>query len=277
MRKIELIIAIAVLAVSSLAVFDAPPPDIPAMAMADITPAIGPGPTSLFYRGGISAGSGYLRSFNYADFDQLSAWASVPVDKIGRFSAVVGNFAVEELSTETSLSLGYTRSVFSDIHTELDVAVRGGFYSLSFGKSIGGRDLGSGAGFALDMATEAVVYGRTRVAIVAENLTATNMGIEGDIELPRAVSAKVAYSPYTTTDMLFHIRREADVGYCYGVGVSFSPHEIVTFRLGAVTNPDRVTAGIGLKYNIVRFDYALKSHPALPLSHAFGIGIDIER
>ncbi|MCK5833237.1 hypothetical protein KAH81_06150 [bacterium] len=271
-RLISIFVVIVVGSV--LAVFEVPPPDPAAIGMADISPAIGPGPTSLFYKGEITAGGGYIRSFNYSDFDQLSAWASWSHEKIGRFSAVLGGQSVGDLSTETSIGFAYTRPVFSDIHTEFNLAVRGSFYSLSYGKSIGGMDLGSGAGAAFDMAGEAVIYKRTKVSIFAENLTATNLGVEGDIEIPRAVTASIGYSPYNATDMVFHVRRESIAGYTYGLGISFSPHEIVTFRFGAVTNPDRVTAGVGLKYKFARFDYALKSHPALPLSHAASIGID---
>ena len=272
-----LLASLLLLSFAAMAVFEAPSPDAVAMGMADITPAIGLGPTSLFSDGGITAGGAYRRSFNYADFDQLSAWASWSKERIGRFSAVFGTFSVPDLSTETEISLGYTRSIVSDIHTELNIAARGDIYSLSYGKSLGGIDLGSDAGFALDLGAEAVIYKRTRVRILAENLTATNLGVEGDIEIPRAVSASIGYSPYSATDMVFHIRRETGVDYSYGLGISASPHKMITFRFGAATNPDRVTGGIGLKYKFVRFDYSLKSHPALPLTHAVSMGIDLER
>ncbi len=269
--------SLLLLSFAAMAVFEAPSPDPAAIGMADITPAIGPGPTSLFYESGIAAGSAFQRSLDFADFDHVSAWASWSQDRIGRISASFGTFSVPDISTETKISLGYTRSILSDIHTELNIAACGDVYSLSYGKSLGGIDLGSAAAFALDLGAEAIIYNRTRIRVLAENLTATNMGTEGDIEIPRAVSASIGYSPYNATDMVFHIRRETGVDYIYGLGISVSPHKMITFRLGAVTNPDRVTAGIGLKYKFVRFDYALKSHPALPISHAVSIGVDLER
>ncbi len=277
MTILKIFATLSVLVFSAMAVFEAPPPDPSATAMGDIPPAIGPGPTSLFYNGGITAGGGYRRSFGHADFDQLSAWAGWQNDKVGRLSAVFGSCAAGDLSSETSVSLGFTRSIFSDIHTELNLALRGDYFSLSYGNSLGGVDLGSSGSFGLSLAGEAIVYKRTKIALIAENLTATNLGVEGDIELPRAVSAAIGYSPYNSTEMAFHLRRETGAEFVYGLGVAFSPHEIVIFRLGAATNPDRVTAGFGLKYRFARFDYALKSHPALPLTHSASIGIDLER
>jgi len=276
-RTNSILLLSALLAVPALAVFDNQIPDAVSGAMGNITPTIGTGPTSLFGNPGISAGGAYRRSFNYADFDQMSAWAAYTDSKIGRACFTINSFSVTDLSTETKISLGYSRQLFSDIHTELGLGAVTNLHSLSYGKSVSGTELGSGMGVTLDLAAEAVIYNRTRVRVLAENLTATNMGVEGDIELPRAVTGAIFYSPYTATDMVFHIRREAGAEFTYGLGISASPHEIVVFRLGAATNPDRVTGGIGLRYKILRFDYAIKSHPVLPLSHTASLGVEIAR
>ncbi|MGC9314128.1 MAG: hypothetical protein ACP5G4_00715 [bacterium] len=278
MRKLIYgIITIALLATAGFAAFDDYVPDAVASSMGDAPPAIGFGPHSLFGGNGISAGGGYRRSFSYADFDEIGAWASFADEKYGRALLEVSSFGVENLTSETKFGLAYTKPLFSDIHTELGLSAKANIFSLSYESSINGTELGSAMGFTLDFAAEAVVYERTRIRILAENLTATDMGVEGDIELPRAVTGALSYSPYNNTNMMFHVRREAGQDFGYGLGVSASPHEIVEFRLGAATNPDRITGGMGLKYEMVRFDYALKSHPVLPLSHTLTLGIDLAR
>jgi len=268
-------IGLLLAAACALAVFDGFVPDAVSTAMGDMTPSIGFGPSSLFGNYGISAGGGYRRSFNYADFDEMGAWASWSDQKYGRALLNVYSTSAAELSSESKFSLGYSRPLFSDLHTELGLAAKANLHSLSYEPSVEGIELGSAMGFTLDFAAEAVIYERTRVRILAENLTATNMGTSGDIEIPRAVIGAIAYSPYNNTNMVFNVRREASQDFVYGLGLAASTHEIVEFRLGASTNPDRITGGIGLKYSMVRFDYAVKSHPVLPLSHTITLGIDL--
>jgi hypothetical protein len=276
-KLIYAIIFLAILSASSFAVFDDYIPDAVSASMGDIPPSIGFGPHSLFGKPGISAGGGYRRAFNYSDFDELGAWASFSDAKYGRAMLEISSFSVENLTAETKFGLGYSKPLFSDIHTELGLAAKANLYSLSYEPSISGTELGSSMGFTVDLGAEAVVYERTRIRVLAENLGAANMGAEGDIELPRSVTGAISYSPYNNTNMIFHVRREAGVDFIYGMGVSVRPHEIVEFRLGAATNPDRITGGVGLKYEMVRFDYALKSHPLLPMSHTITLGIDLAR
>ncbi len=278
MRRLFILILIGLIAASyAPAVFETPTPDAVSSGMGDITPAVGFGPASLFGGEGISAGGGYRRSFNHSDFDELCAWASWTNEKYGRAIIDVSSFSVENLSGETKFSLGYSRPLFSDIHTELGLAAKANLLSLSYEPSVSGTELGSAMGFTIDLAAEAIIYERTRIRVLAENLTATNMGISGDIEIPRAVTGLIAYSPYNNTTIAFHVRREAGVDFDYNLGVSMQPHEMIEFRLGAATNPDRVTGGIGLNYNVFRFDYALKSHPVLPISHTVTLGFDLAR
>ncbi len=277
MRNTYLITLFTLAITCALAVFEDYIPDAVAAGMGDAPPAIGFGQHSLFGENGISAGGGYRRVFSYSDFDELGAWASFTDEKYGRTMLEVSSFSVENYSSETKFGLAYSRPLFSDIHTELGLAAKANIYSLSYEQSVSGTELGSAMGFTVDFGAEAIVYERTRIRVLAENLTATNMGIEGDVEIPRAVTGAISYSPYTRTNMIFHVRREAGVDFVYGLGVSASPHEIVEFRVGAATNPDRITGGIGLKYEMVRFDYALKSHPVLPLSHTITLGIDLAR
>lgn len=277
MKKTYIIIIFALAISCAFAVFDDYVPDATAAGMGDAPPAISFGPHSLFGENSISAGGSYRRAFNYSDFDELGAWASFTDDKYGRALIEVSSFSVENLSSETKFGLAYSRPLFSDIHTELGLAAKANIHSLSYEPSVSGTELGSAMGFTLDFGAEAIVYERTHIRVLAENLTATNIGIDGDIEIPRAVTGAISYSPYVNTNMLFHVRREAGKEFTYGLGVSASPHEIVEFRLGAATNPDRITGGVGLKYEMVHFDYALKSHPVLPLSHTITLGIDLAR
>jgi hypothetical protein len=72
--------------------------------------------------------------------------------------------------------------------------------------------------------------------------------------------------------MVFHINKQAGKDYSYGLGLSAKPHEVIVLRLGAATNPGRVTAGFGLRFKMVELDYAIKSHPVLPLSHTISAG-----
>ena len=278
MKLPEITIALLMaICIAAPAVFEAPSSDAAASGMGDIPPAIGPGQSSLFGEPGMASGGGYRRSFNHSDFDLISGWFSWTDESVGRIRLAVDAFPGGDYSSETKIGLGYSRSVLDDIHTSLTLAAAGNIYSLSYGQSLSGQDLGSASGLSLDLAAEATVYDRTSFRVLAENLTATNLGAVSDVEIPRSVTAAIGYSPYTMTDMQFYIRRETGSDFTYGLGISASPHEIIIFRLGAATNPDRVTGGLGLRYKFFVFDYALKSHPVLPLSHTISLGIDLAR
>lgn len=276
MRK-TILITLTAISASVLAVFETTIPDAVSAGVGDIRPEIGTGPTSMFLNYNLAVGGGYRRSFNYADFDEISGYASLGREKLGVLSMNLSAFSADDLSSETKLSLGYLRNIFTDIHTSLSLAGRANLHSLSYERSIEGMELGSSMGASFDFAGEAIVYKRTKFRVLARNVTATNMGIEGDIEVPRGVSASVSYSPYTATDMIFFLDKTAGKDHSFGIGLSANPHEIITFRLGAATVPDRVTAGIGIKYKTIRFDYAIKSHPVLPLSHTISLGFEIAK
>jgi len=274
-RTINIVLVICASALACLAVFETPLPEAQATAMGDFNPLIGTGPGSIFGEYGITGGAGYRRSFNYSDFDEACGWSSYGREKLGRFMVNVASYGPGDLTSETKISVGYSRPVVDDIHTKLSFGAVGNLNSLSYGKSVGGIDLGSGAAGSFDIAAEAIIYDRTKVRLLAENITSTNMGVEGDVELPRAVTGLIGYSPYNNTEMMFYVRREASLDYNYGLGISVAPHEMIVLRLGAATNPDRVTGGIGLKYKMVHFDYALKSNPVLPMSHTISLGVEI--
>ncbi len=271
LSAIGIIIAISVS--SCFAVFIGKLTDAACVAFADIPQAIGVSNASLFGGYGIFAGGGYNRSFSHADFDMISGYAAWGQDNIGRITLTGSSFAVDNLTTETQMNIGFSRKLLSDIHNTLALAVRGDLYSLSYGTSVDGTELGSAAALGLTIAAEAIVYERTRISLLVENLSGTNMGTESDIELPRSATGLIGYSPYNATEMAFFITREAGQDFEYALAALASPHEIITFRAGVITNPDRVTAGLGLHYKMVRFDYAIESHPVLPLSHFVSFGV----
>jgi len=54
-------------------------------------------------------------------------------------------------------------------------------------------------------------------------------------------------------------------------GGEFSPTSFLKIRLGATRNPNRFTAGFGIRYHYFQLDYALATHSELGLSHMLTI------
>ncbi len=263
-----------VLVSAAFAAFEGRPSDAACVGFGDIPQVLGVSGASLFGSNGISAGGGWSRSFDHPDFDALSAWISWGDAKIGRIGLTSTNFSTGDLTTETKLRLGYSRAILADAQNTLSLAAAADVYSLSYGNSVRGTELGSATSMSLTLALDAKVFDRTRIAIAAENITAADMGTEAEVELPRTVSAVLAYEPYKYTQVAFAAVRRAGQDFSYSVAAEGSPVEFLTFRSGFATSPNRFSAGLGLKYKFANVEYAIITHPVLPLSHYVSVGVN---
>ena len=54
-------------------------------------------------------------------------------------------------------------------------------------------------------------------------------------------------------------------------GFDFQIGDYFSLRLGAATNPNRISGGFGINYDGIQFDYGLRTHPVLSETHVFNI------
>ncbi len=275
MKKLITLLTLTIFATSAFAVFETRLADGASTGYGDVPPEIGISGASLFGDNGIYAGGGYKLSYGHSDFSEMGGYAYYGKDKIGRMGVNFSSFSVADLTSETEIGISYKRALIDDVHNKLEFALRADIYSLSYEPSVTGQDLGNATAIGLTGAMQTRIYERTRIAILAENLTGTSMGKEDDIDLPRSVTGLLGFAPYSRTEMAFYARREAGKDWEYAVMGYAKPIDFLSFRAGIVTNPDRLTAGIGLHYSYFTLDYGLKTHPVLPLSHVISLNFNM--
>ncbi len=275
MKKIYLLIAVMIFAASGLAVFETGLSDAASTGYGDVPPEIGISGASLFGGNGISAGGGYKMSFGHSDFSEMGGYGYYGLENIGRMGVDFTTFSVADLTSETQIGVSFKRALIDDVHNKLEFALRADIYSLSYEPSVTGQELGSATTAGLTGAMQATLYERTRIAILAENLTGTSMGAEDDIDLPRSVTGLLGFAPYSKTEMAFYAKRTAGKDWEYAVMGYARPIDFISFRAGVVTNPDRLTAGLGLHYSWFTLDYGIKTHPVLPLSHVISLNFNL--
>ena len=56
-------------------------------------------------------------------------------------------------------------------------------------------------------------------------------------------------------------------------GIEAEVNDFLTVRAGLQNNPNRVSAGFGAMWQMVRVDYSYTSHAVLPGGHHFGLGM----
>jgi len=175
------------------------------------------------------------------------------------------------ISSENTATLSHGFYLLNDIHSSLAFGYNLRYYHWSLAKSVGGLDLGSAGTFGLDFGLQAALYHRTYAGIYVYNVNAPSLGAETKHDLPQRVAAGAAYKP--VTGLLTSITFDKTLGYDMQIlgGFEFVPVKWLALRLGAGTDPNSFSAGIGLNYLGFHIDYSFHSHPVLPETHKFGL------
>src|SRR5437773_673491 len=208
-------------------------------------------------------------------------------------SDIKDNYAsfVLPLTRQDAAAVDWYRSGFND--TELDFGENR--IDLSYGRKVlpflsagatvkyltrntnlDGVSVRSGKGPGLDFGLIATPLDRLRLGVVAQDAFDTKLSYsqgEGTVvAYPRTVRIGASYSPIHNAIVA------ADLDDRLHVGAEFSPVDALALRAGVQDNgsdPDGPTwsAGTGIRWNIVRFDYAYVDHPTLGGTSHFGLGL----
>lgn len=228
----------------------------------------------------------YNMPFGYSFFTNLFLNAGMQLpEKYGAVTASIQSFGVNyggnNLSTEYTATLSHGFYLMNDIHSSLSVGYNLKFYHWKLAESVGtwdesisdylddGLDLGSGSTLGIDVGAQASLYGRTFVGVYLMNMNAPTIGKNTKHDLPQRIVVGAAYKPQSgiTSSIAFN----KAVGYDTQIegGFEFQIGEYFALRLGAGTNPNRISGGFGIVYEGMRFDYGLRTHPVLSETHVF--------
>ena len=241
-----------------------------------------------------SAGGGKLYGFNWLPIYNLNC--IIPISKIGQMG-----FALQQLKTKydgTILSMEQTISIAqgfnlqNDNNSHLSIGYTANFLKWDLGKSAGisgdgsdGLDLGSVNAITIDLGVLASLREKYRFGVFIKNINsgALGRGITRQI-LPRRINAGITYMPTTglsTSIVSEHLLGRDDLQI--KGAIRYNLNSFLTIYSGAQSNPNRFGFGFTLLFNSVTdlelgdytFSYGLFTHPILPITNQFTIGISL--
>ncbi len=264
-------------------VFDARYPSARAAAMGDALVAMPDefwaaytNPAALASLSGWQVGSAVQRPFNQTFLQNAFFSAALPL------SSTYGNLALSfeffgvkyqgaTLSRENTLTLSHGFYLMNDIHSALSLGYNIRYYYWDLGESVEGRKLGAAGALGLDIGLQANLYHRVFAGVYVYNINAPTLGKNVPYDLPQRIVVGAAYRPIT--EVVTTISFDKTLGFDTQLqgGVEFWPVRWLALRVGATTNPNRFTAGLGLKIKGLKIDYSFQNHPVLPETHKIGI------
>ena len=228
----------------------------------------------------------YNLPFGYSFFNNyfISAAMELP-DDYGAMSISFQDFGVnylgQDMASEYTFAVSHGFYLMKDIHSSLSFGYNLKLYHWSLGESVGtwddftgeynndGLDLGSASAFGIDVGAQASLYGRTFVGVYLMNMNAPTIGKNTKYDLPQRIVVGAAYKPQSgiTSSLAFN----KAVGYDTQIegGFEFQIVEYFALRLGAATNPNRISGGFGINFEGFQLDYGIRTHPVLSETHVF--------
>lgn len=233
-------------------------------AVADDVSAVDFNPAGLFQvEGAQFAGFGRLL-YGGVGVGLHTAQAAVclPVRKAGTFGLRFQETGFE-LTSQRSLKLAH------GIRLADGLAVGYGLngYNLSQGGGYGG-----GFAVGVDVGFFGRIYKMWTVGFQAHNLNGPKIGVS---KLPQVLTFGLGFTPSPGINSAVDISKEPGQPTRLSVGQEFRiVQDYLTLRAGVQTEPVRFAAGFRTGLENVHLDYALKTHPALPLTHTLGLAVE---
>ncbi len=237
-------------------------------------------PAGLAQINNLVIGTSYLRLFNLSFFNNFFGAAAYPLpEKYGTTSLTFQYFGVnykdENLSGEYTLAFSHGFYLLKDIHSSLSFGYSLKSYHWTLGESLVWGDLGSATTFGMDVGLQASIYTRTYLGVYILNINSPRIGAYTRHDLPQRVVIGLAYQPYdgVTTSLDFN-RTIGIAGTQLQGGAEFAVFPNLDLRFGAITNPNRLSAGLGIHFAQFSLDYALLTHSDLGETHQLGLIVE---
>ncbi len=223
----------------------------------------------------------YNRLFSASFLQNFFGAVAYPISpRYGTVSVSVQYFGVDyqgkNLSGEYTLAVSHGFYLLKDIHSSLAIGYSLKGYHWSLGESQVWGNLGSATTLGVDVGLLASLYGRTYLGVYFLNINTPRLGAYTKHDLPQRVVVGLAYQPYDGVTTSLDFNRTIGVGemQLWG-GAEFRVFRSLFLRFGGTTNPNRFSAGLGLKFAQFTFDYALLTHGELGNTHQMGIMFEL--
>ncbi len=167
-----------------------------------------------------------------------------------------------------------------DLQSQLSVKLAHGFRladGLAVGYGLNGyrlnqKELGSGAAYGVDAGMFGRLYRAWTVGFYAHNL---NMPRIGASDLPRLLVVGLGFSPQPGIQSAVDVSKEPGKPTRVSVGQELRVvQDHLTVRAGVQTEPVRLAFGLRAGTERIHVDYALQTHPILPMTHNLGMTVE---
>ena len=242
-------------------------------------------PAGLTRINGMTAAVAYEENLGQKFFPHSQMTVAMPIGKFGVAGLSLDRLAVSyggnTLTSE--LAIGFQQGFFlqKDRNSSLAFGYSLKYLHLDFGKSAGsegdgsnGIDLGQSSTLGVDIGFLASLRDRHWVGVRVLNFNRPDLGqSDNAADLPRAVQVGLGYSPYDLVWTTFAMTKSAGHASQYSAGMEYEIVNGLKILSGVQSNPNRLGLGLRLELQKILVDYALMTHPVLPLSHQMSLGV----
>ena len=232
----------------------------------------------------LSAGSGKLYGFNWLPAYNLSGTTPLPViGKIGfAYQKLETKYGGTTLSKEQTLSIAQGFELQHDKNSRLAIGYTANFVQWDLGRSAGvsgdgsdGLDLGSINSITIDFGVLASLHEKYRFGVFLKNINsgALGKGMTRQV-LPQRINVGITYMPMqglATSIVSEHLLGRDDMQI--KAGFRYNLNSNIELYTGAQSNPNRFGMGATFTFTNQSISYGLLTHPVLPITHQFNIGI----
>jgi hypothetical protein len=109
------------------------------------------------------------------------------------------------------------------------------------------------------------------------NFTQARLAAYQDERIPTVLKAALSWRPFPQLMLNAETEKDADYAARFKGGIEYQPARPFFLRVGVATSPGTHHFGFGMKHNRLLFDYALRTHPTLGLSHHLSFNYRIEK
>lgn len=222
---------------------------------------------------------------SYLPHNVLAVALDLPrgMGKLGvSFESMSVSYQDQTLSGETALGISHAFNLREDRISSLNMGYALKLLSVDYGQSAGlsgdgsdGMDLGSASAFGVDLGFQATLSKRHWLGVVAHNINRPMIGSgSAAYSLPRDVQAGFSYAPTQQVVTSFMLKTSPGFDTEMHAGLEYGLHTYLTLRAGIQSQPNRFATGFSFDIKGIALDYALITHPVLPVTHQISLAYD---
>jgi len=242
------------------AIRDAPEPDPVRFALANLLSfshhTILPSPNVKSWR----TATGGARLFGLSEVQPFFFNFTGPALK-GRFR-IVGNGLKVGAYSESSLGLGYDRSMYENVQVEFDIEVH----------QIAIKDYGSATCFQLNGQAIWQIQPTFALALKGINLNAAHIG-KGHYPLPRRFALGGSIKPTHRTNLFMELEKDTRYPLQTRLGATVKIYGPLIILIGFQTEPGIISSGMSCQIGAVQTCLAYQYHPDLGYSQCYGLAV----